>query len=63
MNMNRRYKFINNWGKRSCKFRNTHKKPPVLESLFNKDAGLRTLILKNICERVLSFFGKIMYRV
>ena len=60
--MNRRYKFINNWG-RSCKFRNTHKKAPVLESLFNKVASLRTLILINICGRVLSFFGKIMYRV
>ena len=64
--------------KKSCskKFRNIHRKAPVLDSLFNKVVGvkacnfikkrfqhryfsmsiagfLRTLILKNICERLL----------
>ena len=38
----------------SQKFRKIHRKTPVLESFFNKVAGLgflRTPILKNICER------------
>ena len=39
------------------KFYNIHRKTSVLESLLNKVAGLqvlRTPILKNICERLLS---------
>ena len=35
------------------KFRNIHRKTPVLDSLFNKITGLQTPIFKNICEQLL----------
>ena len=40
--------------KKSCsqRFRKFHRKTPMLESLFNRVAGLTT-ILKNICQRLL----------
>ena len=65
-----RYKFINHWGRNSCKstrpemfckkaalknFVILTRKHQCWSLLFNKAADLRTPILKNIC-----FFGKIM---